>query len=139
MWPPASPNLNPLDFNIWSILEAKACAKTHDTVDGSNPNKLSQRVTMDQNPPLVSWFSRDEIVFGIVFFIFAGLTLVILVFSYFGLTDLPTHPPSIAQYLERHKGTTKENRECKKFALATKKLFSNILFILHGIAFGIVY
>ena len=109
------------------------------TNNGSNPNKLSQRVIMDQTPPLVSWFSRDEIVFGIVFFIFAGLTLIILVFSYFGLTDLPPHPPSIAQYLERHKGTTKEDRGCKKFALATKKLFSNILFILHGIAFGIVY
>ena len=34
MWPPASPDLNPLDFNIWSILEAEACAKTHDTVEG---------------------------------------------------------------------------------------------------------
>ena len=33
MWPPASPDLNPLDFNIWSILEAEACAKTHDTVE----------------------------------------------------------------------------------------------------------
>ena len=34
MWPPASPDLNPLDFNIWSILEAEACAKTHDSVEG---------------------------------------------------------------------------------------------------------
>ena len=28
MWPPASPDLNPLDFNTWSILVAEACAKT---------------------------------------------------------------------------------------------------------------
>ena len=34
MWPPASPDLNSLNFNIWSILEAKASAKTHDTIKG---------------------------------------------------------------------------------------------------------
>ena len=34
MWPPASPDLNPLDFNIWSILEAEAYAKTHNTIEG---------------------------------------------------------------------------------------------------------
>ena len=34
MWPSASPDLNPLDFNIWSILGAEACAKTHETVEG---------------------------------------------------------------------------------------------------------
>ena len=31
---PASPNLNTLDFNIWLILEAEACAKTHNTIEG---------------------------------------------------------------------------------------------------------
>jgi transposase len=31
-WPPYSPDLNPLDFSIWSILEAKACAKPHASV-----------------------------------------------------------------------------------------------------------
>ena len=34
MWPPASPDLNPLDFNIWLILEAKACAKTQNNIEG---------------------------------------------------------------------------------------------------------
>ena len=34
MWPPAPLDLNPLDFNIWSILEAEACAKTHNTNEG---------------------------------------------------------------------------------------------------------
>jgi len=32
-WPPCSPDLNPLDFSIWSILEAQACATSHKTVD----------------------------------------------------------------------------------------------------------
>ena len=33
MWPSTSPDLNPLDFNIWSILEAEACAKIHNTIE----------------------------------------------------------------------------------------------------------
>ena len=32
-WPPNSPDLNPLDDSIWSILEQKASAKTHKTVE----------------------------------------------------------------------------------------------------------
>ena len=32
-WPPNSPDLNPLDYSIWSILEQKACAKPHKTVE----------------------------------------------------------------------------------------------------------
>ena len=26
-WPPYSPNLNPMDYSIWSIMESRACAK----------------------------------------------------------------------------------------------------------------
>ena len=29
MWPPSSPNLNPMDFAIWSILETDVCATPH--------------------------------------------------------------------------------------------------------------
>lgn len=32
-WPPNSPDLNPMDYSVWSILEAKACAKPHSTVE----------------------------------------------------------------------------------------------------------
>uniref|UniRef100_A0A914E7L1 DDE_3 domain-containing protein n=1 Tax=Acrobeloides nanus TaxID=290746 RepID=A0A914E7L1_9BILA len=32
-WPPSSPDLNPLDYAVWSILEEKACAKPHPTVE----------------------------------------------------------------------------------------------------------
>lgn len=28
-WPPYSPDLNPMDYSIWSILEARVCAKPH--------------------------------------------------------------------------------------------------------------
>lgn len=33
-WPPYSPDLNPLDFSIWSMLESKACAKPHNSIEG---------------------------------------------------------------------------------------------------------
>ncbi|KAI6656174.1 hypothetical protein LOD99_1507 [Oopsacas minuta] len=32
-WPPSSADLNPMDFSIWAILEAKACAKSHNNLD----------------------------------------------------------------------------------------------------------
>ncbi|KAI6655320.1 hypothetical protein LOD99_2155 [Oopsacas minuta] len=32
-WPPYSPDLNPMDYSIWSILETKACAKAHTNVE----------------------------------------------------------------------------------------------------------
>uniref|UniRef100_A0A914EBS3 Transposase n=1 Tax=Acrobeloides nanus TaxID=290746 RepID=A0A914EBS3_9BILA len=32
-WPPSSPDLNPLDYTVWSILEEKAYAKPHPTVE----------------------------------------------------------------------------------------------------------
>ena len=34
MWPPCPPpNLNPMDFLVWSILKAKVCGKIHHRVD----------------------------------------------------------------------------------------------------------
>ena len=33
LWPPSSPDLNPMDFGIWSILERKACAVSHLNVE----------------------------------------------------------------------------------------------------------
>lgn len=33
MWPSSSPDLNPLDFCIWGVLQAKACAKKHTSVE----------------------------------------------------------------------------------------------------------
>ncbi|KAI6646109.1 hypothetical protein LOD99_9460 [Oopsacas minuta] len=32
-WPPSSPDLIPMDFSIWSILEKNACAKSHSSVE----------------------------------------------------------------------------------------------------------
>ncbi|EYC39473.1 hypothetical protein Y032_0655g1201 [Ancylostoma ceylanicum] len=32
-WPPNSPDLNPMDYSVWSVLEAKSCSKPHQTVE----------------------------------------------------------------------------------------------------------
>lgn len=32
-WPPYSPDLNPMDYSIWSILEARVCAKRHQNLE----------------------------------------------------------------------------------------------------------
>jgi len=33
LWPPSSPDLNPMDFGVWSLLEQKACAISHKNTD----------------------------------------------------------------------------------------------------------
>uniref|UniRef100_A0A914C532 DDE-1 domain-containing protein n=1 Tax=Acrobeloides nanus TaxID=290746 RepID=A0A914C532_9BILA len=32
-WPSNSPDLNVMDYSIWSILEAEACSKPHQSID----------------------------------------------------------------------------------------------------------
>ena len=32
-WPPSSPDLNPMDFSFWYMLETEACRSTHTTVE----------------------------------------------------------------------------------------------------------
>lgn len=32
-WPPYSPDLNPMDYSVWSILEAKACGTPHKSLE----------------------------------------------------------------------------------------------------------
>ena len=36
MWPPCSPNLNPMDFSVWGILQKRACQKKHHSVESLN-------------------------------------------------------------------------------------------------------
>ena len=33
MWPPSSPDANPLDYGVWGVLKGKACRQHHATVD----------------------------------------------------------------------------------------------------------
>uniref|UniRef100_A0A914BUK9 Uncharacterized protein n=1 Tax=Acrobeloides nanus TaxID=290746 RepID=A0A914BUK9_9BILA len=49
-WPPNSPDLNVMDYSIWSILEAEACSKPHQSIDALKKslmkacNKIPQEV-----------------------------------------------------------------------------------------------
>jgi hypothetical protein len=36
-WPSGSPDLNPLDYRLWSILEEKACSKPHRNIESLMP------------------------------------------------------------------------------------------------------
>ncbi|KAI6656076.1 hypothetical protein LOD99_11337 [Oopsacas minuta] len=42
-WPPCSPDLNPLDFSIWSILEERVNAKPHRSVEVLKRTLLRER------------------------------------------------------------------------------------------------
>ena len=33
LWPPSSPDLNPMDFSVWSMLETEVCRSPHTTVE----------------------------------------------------------------------------------------------------------
>ena len=33
LWPPSSPNLNPMDFCVWGILEKEACSSPHNNLE----------------------------------------------------------------------------------------------------------
>ena len=49
-WPPSSPDCNPMNYAIWSILESRACAKPHSSV---NMLKASMKKTWSEIMPEV--------------------------------------------------------------------------------------
>ena len=42
LWPPSSPDLNPLDYSIWGILEAKVNAKRHTSIESLKATLLRE-------------------------------------------------------------------------------------------------
>ena len=48
LWPPSSPDLNPMDYSIWSILEANACATRHGNIDGLKMSLLKAWAALPQ-------------------------------------------------------------------------------------------
>ena len=47
-WPPSSPDLNPLDFCVWSILEAKACSKPHRNIESLKASVVKEWANIPQ-------------------------------------------------------------------------------------------
>lgn len=59
-WPPYSPDLNPMDYSLWSILETRACATKHKSVDALKA-KLTQewaKITMEELRHIVENFTK---------------------------------------------------------------------------------
>uniref|UniRef100_A0A914DME6 Tc1-like transposase DDE domain-containing protein n=1 Tax=Acrobeloides nanus TaxID=290746 RepID=A0A914DME6_9BILA len=40
-WPPNSPDLNLVDFSIWSILKAEACSKPHQSIEALKKSSVA--------------------------------------------------------------------------------------------------
>ena len=47
-WPPYSPDLNPMDYSIWSILESKACAKSHTSIQSLKTSLIKEWAKIPQ-------------------------------------------------------------------------------------------
>ena len=59
--PPSSPDLNPLDFSIWGILEARVNAKCHRSIESLNTTFLKEwdRLSMQHvRAAIDSWSDR---------------------------------------------------------------------------------
>jgi hypothetical protein len=53
MWPPNSPNLNPLDYHIWTRVESTACAKGHPNITALK-RSVDREWSKISDPSLVS-------------------------------------------------------------------------------------
>ena len=64
-WPASSPNLSPLDYSIWSLLEADVNAEEHNSVE-SLKNAISEafeRLSMEViNQAVDNWMKRLDAV-----------------------------------------------------------------------------
>ena len=49
LWPPNSPDLNPLDYSVWWHVERKACAKPHSNVDALKASISKVWAAMDSD------------------------------------------------------------------------------------------
>ena len=42
MWPSCFPDLNPMDFSVWGILQKRACEKKHHSVESLKRDLLKK-------------------------------------------------------------------------------------------------
>lgn len=49
MWPPSSPDLNPLDYSIWSMVEREACATPHRNLEDLKASIVSAWDNMSED------------------------------------------------------------------------------------------
>ena len=58
-WPPYSPGLNPMDYSVWSILETRACAKPHKSLESLRQSLLQEweKISPEEVRTIVQNFS----------------------------------------------------------------------------------
>jgi hypothetical protein len=49
VWPPSSPDLNPLDFSIWAYVQARACAQQHPNIDSLKVSVTKEWTKMSED------------------------------------------------------------------------------------------
>ncbi|KAK6038447.1 hypothetical protein COOONC_24048 [Cooperia oncophora] len=57
-WPASSPDLNPLDYNLWSYLESKACATPHPNLDSLKAALIREWDEIDDAPVIDAFPKR---------------------------------------------------------------------------------
>ena len=59
-WPPYSPDLNPMDYSVWSILEARACAKPHKSLEALRRSLTEQwdKITVEEVRTIAQNFTK---------------------------------------------------------------------------------
>ena len=59
-WPPYSPDLNPMDYSVWSILEARACTQRHKSLDALKQSLLREwdRLSPEELRPIAENFNK---------------------------------------------------------------------------------
>lgn len=59
-WPPYSPDLNPMDYSVWSILESRACAKPHKSLEALKQSLRREwdRISPEELRPIAKNFTK---------------------------------------------------------------------------------
>ncbi|GBM13762.1 hypothetical protein AVEN_90024-1 [Araneus ventricosus] len=60
-WPPYSPDSNPMDYSVWSILECRACTKPHKSLNSLNQSIWWEwdRLKVEDLRPIAETFNKS--------------------------------------------------------------------------------
>jgi len=59
-WPPYSPDINPMDYSVWSILESRACSTPHKNLDSLRRALIEEwdKMSLDEVRRIVENFPK---------------------------------------------------------------------------------
>ena len=135
-----SPELHSISGNVTSFAISNYGLVTDTPGTSSSPTVLVSHCAK-YTLTTANWWCYDQKLYGIIFGFFAVVTLMVIVFSCFYVTDKPPLPPSVSQLHERirDKNVPRENFSFKEFLISTKDLLFNSVFIGYSIAYLFVF